>query len=70
LGYPEHDSNQTRDFSCLDPQNLVSRWPNRLLAALTSQEYQRLRSYMEKFTLSFGETLYEPGQIIRTSISQ
>lgn len=38
---------------------------NRLLAALTSQEYQRLRAHLEQFTLSFGEILYEPGQIIR-----
>ncbi|MEP7338673.1 MAG: Crp/Fnr family transcriptional regulator [Acidobacteriota bacterium] len=39
--------------------------PNRLLAALTTKEYQRLRPHLESFTLSFGEILYEPGQIIR-----
>ena len=38
---------------------------NRLLTALSSQEYQRLRPHLEEFTLSFGEILYEPGQIIR-----
>ena len=38
---------------------------NRLLTSLNSQEYQRLRPHLEEFTLSFGEILYEPGQIIR-----
>lgn len=38
---------------------------NRLLAALPSQEYQRLRPHLQEFTLSFGEILYEPGQLIR-----
>ena len=38
---------------------------NQLLTSLSSQEYQRLRPHLEEFTLSFGEILYEPGQIIR-----
>lgn len=38
---------------------------NQLLAALPSQEYQRLRPHLEEFTLTFGDILYEPGQIIR-----
>jgi len=49
------------------PRSAKPREPvaNRLLAALTSQEYQRLRPHLEPFTLSFGDILYEPGQIIR-----
>jgi CRP-like cAMP-binding protein len=49
------------------PRSAKLREPvaNRLLAALTSQEYQRLRPYLESFTLTFGDILYEPGQIIR-----
>jgi CRP-like cAMP-binding protein len=38
---------------------------NRLLAALPSQEYQRLRPHLEEVTLAFGEILYESGEIIR-----
>lgn len=49
------------------PRSAKSREPiaNRLLAALPRREYQRLRPHLEEFTLSFGEILYEPGQIIR-----
>jgi CRP-like cAMP-binding protein len=38
---------------------------NQLLAALPGKEYQRLRPHLEEVTLSFGEVLYEPGEIIR-----
>ncbi len=38
---------------------------NRLLAALSNQEYQQMRLHLEEFNLSFGEVLYEPGQVIR-----
>lgn len=38
---------------------------NRLLAALTAREYQRLRPHLEPFTLNFGEVLFDPGDIIR-----
>lgn len=49
------------------PRTTKPREPvaNQLLAALTNQEYQRLRPHLEEFTLSFGEILYEPGQLIR-----
>lgn len=49
------------------PRSAKPRQPvaNQLLAALTSQEYKRLSPYLDEFTLSFGEILYEPGQIIR-----
>jgi len=49
------------------PRSAKPREPvaNRLLAAPASQEYQRLRPHLESFTLSFGDILYEPGQIIR-----
>jgi CRP-like cAMP-binding protein len=38
---------------------------NRLLAALPGKEYQRLRPHLEEVNLSFGEVLYESGEIIR-----
>jgi len=38
---------------------------NRLLAALPGKEYQRLRPHLEEVALSFGEVLYESGEIIR-----
>jgi CRP-like cAMP-binding protein len=38
---------------------------NRLLAALSGKEYQRLQPHLEQVTLSFGEILYEPGEIIQ-----
>ena len=38
---------------------------NRLLAALPGKEYQRLRPHLEEVTLTFGEVLYESGEIIR-----
>lgn len=49
------------------PRSAKPREPvaNQLLAALSSREYQRLLPHLEEFTLSFGEILYEPGQIIR-----
>lgn len=49
------------------PKTAKSREPvaNQLLAALTSQEYQRLSPHLEEFALTFGEILYEPGQLIR-----
>jgi CRP-like cAMP-binding protein len=37
---------------------------NRLLAVLPSKEYQRLRPHLEEGALSFGEVLYEAGEII------
>ncbi len=49
------------------PRSAKLREPvaNHLLAALTNQEYQRLRPHLEEFTLSFGEVLYEPRQLIQ-----
>jgi CRP-like cAMP-binding protein len=38
---------------------------NRLLAALSDKEYQQLRPHLKHVDLSFGEILYEPGEIIR-----
>jgi CRP-like cAMP-binding protein len=38
---------------------------NRLLAALPGKEYQRLQPHLEEGALSFGEVLYEPGEIIQ-----
>jgi CRP-like cAMP-binding protein len=38
---------------------------NRLLAAMPGKEYQRLRPHLEEGALSFGEVLYEAGEIIR-----
>jgi hypothetical protein len=38
---------------------------NRLLAALPGKEYQRLRPHIEEVALSFGEILYESGEIIQ-----
>ena len=39
--------------------------PNKLLAALSRAEYQRLSPHLEPVTLEFGEVLYEPGDTIR-----
>jgi CRP-like cAMP-binding protein len=39
--------------------------PNRLLAAITSREYERLLTGSEVVTLTYGEVLYEPGDSIR-----
>ncbi|HEY5559307.1 MAG TPA: Crp/Fnr family transcriptional regulator [Steroidobacteraceae bacterium] len=39
--------------------------PNRLLAALPAQDYERLRGGLEPVTLTYGEALYEPGQQMR-----
>jgi CRP-like cAMP-binding protein len=38
---------------------------NQLLAALPGKEYQRLQPHLEEVTLSFGEVLYESGEIIQ-----
>lgn len=38
---------------------------NSLLAALPRTQYQRLAAGLEPVALTFGEVLYEPGQIIR-----
>ena len=38
---------------------------NSLLAAVTRKEYQRLSGMLEPVTLTFGEVLYEPGDVIR-----
>lgn len=38
---------------------------NRLLDALPAEEHQRLRPHLAKFSLVFGEVLYEPGAVIR-----
>ncbi len=46
----------------ITPREQVS---NRLLAALSGKEYQRLQPHLEQITLSFGEILYEPREIIR-----
>jgi hypothetical protein len=37
---------------------------NRLLAALPKKEYQRLLPKLELVTLSFGDILYEPADVI------
>src|SRR4030095_11716717 len=49
------------------PQSAKSHEPvgNRLLAALPGKEYQRLRPHLKMVALSFGEVLYEPGEVIR-----
>jgi CRP-like cAMP-binding protein len=39
--------------------------PNRLLAALSRKDYQRLLPALESVELAFGEILYEPGAKIR-----
>lgn len=39
--------------------------PNRLLAALPRQTYQRIKTDLEPVTLSFGDQLHEPGHAIR-----
>ena len=38
---------------------------NRVLAALSSQEYQRLQPDLKQVDLVFGEILYEPGDVIQ-----
>ena len=38
--------------------------PNRLLATLPAQEYERLLASLEPVTLTYGEVLYEPGDRI------
>jgi CRP-like cAMP-binding protein len=38
---------------------------NRLLAALSAKEYQRLLPKLEEISLIYAETIYEPGDIIR-----
>jgi len=37
---------------------------NKLLAALPAKEYERLLPRLEFFALNFGETLYQPDDII------
>lgn len=39
--------------------------PNRLLAALPAQEYERLLASLEPVRLTYGEVLYEPGDKIQ-----
>ena len=43
------------------PRELIA---NRLLAALSQKEYQRLQPQLEQVTLVFGDILYEPGDVI------
>jgi hypothetical protein len=38
---------------------------NRVLASLPAKSYQRLRAQLEPVFLTFGQILYEPGEIIR-----
>ena len=38
---------------------------NRLLAALPDKEYERLLPKLEEISLTYAETIYEPGDIIR-----
>jgi CRP-like cAMP-binding protein len=38
---------------------------NRLLAALPAKEYARLLPNLEEIALTFAETIYEPGEVIR-----
>ena len=49
------------------PRSTKPREPieNLLLAAVSSQEYQRLQPDLKKVALIFGEILYEPGEVIQ-----
>jgi CRP-like cAMP-binding protein len=38
---------------------------NRVLAAIPTKDYRRLRAQLEPVTLTFGQILYEPGKAIR-----
>jgi CRP-like cAMP-binding protein len=38
---------------------------NRILASIPRSQYQRLRPQLEPVGLTFGQVLYEPGQVIR-----
>jgi CRP-like cAMP-binding protein len=49
----------------LRPQKTGEPVANRLLAAMTGKEYQWLGHHLEEGALSFGEVLYESGEIIR-----
>jgi CRP-like cAMP-binding protein len=48
------------------PRSTQSREPidNRLLAALSPKEYQRLQPDLKQVALVFGDILYEPGEVI------
>ena len=48
------------------PRSMKPREPieNRLLAALSSQEYQRLLPDLKPVVLVFGDILYEPGDVL------
>jgi CRP-like cAMP-binding protein len=39
--------------------------PNRLLASLPAQDYERLRDGLEPVTLTCGDVLYEPGRLMQ-----
>ena len=38
---------------------------NRVLASIPTKDYRRLRAQLEPVSLTFGQILYEPGEIIR-----
>ena len=63
LGFP----NKTATKGLHMPRSTKPHDPikNRLLAALSSQEYQRLLPDLKPVALVFGDILYEPGDVIQ-----
>ena len=49
----------------MSPRKIFEPVANRLLAALTKKEYQKLLPELEEVPLTFGDILYEPGDSIR-----
>ena len=43
----------------------ISTNGNKLLAALSKEDYARLNPMLEQVSLDYGKTIYEPGEIIR-----
>jgi len=58
--------NPTKEnLAMFDTTELDAPVSNRLLAALPIDEYRRLSSKLEKIALTYGENIYERGDIIR-----